>query len=95
MTNLTLEAYQQVERDAARKESGRGFTIHAAITVVVCLGLIALNILVAPEFPWAIFPVAGMSIGLFAHWFFGVNHIDEFTRQNQGDIEREARRQAA
>lgn len=44
--------------------------------------------LVADEFPWAIFPVVGMGIGLFAHWYFGVAHVEATVRSHQHDIER-------
>jgi hypothetical protein len=90
MPNLTLEAYQQAERAVAQEERRRGFTIHAVITTIVCVGLIALNVFVASEFPWAIFPVVGMSIGLYMHWHFGVVNAEATVRQHQQSIEHKA-----
>ena len=87
MNNLSLSAYQEAERQAARDEGRRGFVVHAVITAVVCVGLVTLNVVVASEFPWAIFPVVGMSIGLLAHWYFGVVRSDDMVRRHQEDIE--------
>ena len=60
MRQLTLAEYQEAERNVALEEGRRGLTIHAVITVLVAIGLIVLNITVATEFPWSIFPVIGM-----------------------------------
>jgi uncharacterized membrane protein len=90
MTKPTLEAYKQAEVTAAREESRRGFTIHLVITVAVWIILIGVNVFVASEFPWAIFPVAGMAIGLAAHWYAGVAHVDDAVRKHQHDIEQRA-----
>ena len=90
MTNLKLAEYQQAERLAAQEEGRRGLTVHAVITAFVCAGLIVLNVTVASEFPWSIFPVIGMSIGLAAHWYFGVRHGDEALRRHQEDVEHRA-----
>ena len=86
----TLEAYKEAEVTAARDEGRRGFTIHLFITLVVWAVLIAVNVFVASEFPWSIFPIGGMTIGLFAHWYFGVAHVAESVRKHQQDIERYA-----
>jgi 2TM domain-containing protein len=88
MSTMNLERYQQAEREAALEEGVRGFRVHSVLTGVVLAVLIVLNATVADEFPWAIFPVVGMSIGLWAHWFFGVAHSDELMRRRQQEIER-------
>lgn len=90
MRQLTLAEYQEAERNMALEEGRRGLTIHAVITVLVAIGLIVLNITVATEFPWSIFPVVGMTIGLAAHWYFGLRHGDETMRHHQEDIEHRA-----
>ena len=90
MSDLTLKAYQDAEIAASRDAARRGFTIHLAISVVVWLVLIAVNVFVADEFPWSIFPVAGMAIGLFAHWYFGVTHVESSVLERQQEIERRA-----
>lgn len=90
MGTITLAAYQDAERKAAVTEGRRGFDIHAVITLLVSIGLVVLNITVASEFPWAIFPVVGMGIGLFAHWYFGMQRAEEMIRAHQSDIEHRA-----
>lgn len=95
MDGITLDLYKTEERQMAMIEARKGLWIHAALTLLVCIGLVLLNIFVASEFPWAIFPVLGMSVGVGFHWYFGVRRGDEFLRRHQEDIEREAERHAA
>ena len=95
MSEVTLELYKREERSLAATEARKGLAIHAAITCVVVCGLIAINIFVASEFPWSVFPAIGMSIGVWFHWYFGVRHGDEFMRRHQDEIEARARRRAA
>ena len=87
---ISLETYRQAERTMAAREAKTGLRVHATITAVVCIGLVLLNVLVASEFPWAIFPVVGMSMGLAAHWWFGVRHLDETMTRHQDEVERTA-----
>jgi hypothetical protein len=80
----TLDDYRATEREMAVREATAGFKIHAAITAAVCIGLVLLNVFVASEFPWSVFPVIGMSIGLLAHWYFGIrNGGRELVRHQQ------------
>jgi hypothetical protein len=95
MSRVTLDLYKSEERRMAMTEARRGLRIHAAVTVLVCLGLAGVNVFVASEFPWAIFPALGMSLGVWFHWYFGVQHGDEFLHQHQEDIEQQAERHAA
>jgi hypothetical protein len=90
MANLTLAAYQEAERAVALEEGRRGWAVHAAITAAVCVALVIVNVFVADEFPWSIFPVVGMGIGLFAHWYFGVSRSDDMVRHHQLEIEHRA-----
>ena len=39
--------------------------------MLVCDAVIVINVFAAPEFRWWVFPVAGMAISLFLHWWFG------------------------
>jgi hypothetical protein len=93
----TLDTYRAAEREMAEREATAGFKIHAVITAAVCIGLVLLNVFVASEFPWAVFPVIGMSIGLLAHWYFGVRYGDrELVRHQQAvDDHANATRDAA
>ena len=85
MAKPTLEAYKEAEVTAAREQSRRGFMIHLYITLVVWAVLIAVNVFIASEFPWAIFPITGMTIGLLAHWYFGVVHaVEDGDRGDRG-----------
>ena len=90
MNGISLEEYQRTERVAAGAEARTGFVVHAVITALVMVGLVVLNVTVADEFPWSVFPVAGMSIGLFAHWWFGYRNLDATMRRHQADIEHRA-----
>ena len=91
---VSLGSYRLAERRMAEREAMTGLRIHGAITAVVCVGLILLNVFVASEFPWAIFPVLGMAIGVAVHWYFGVRHGDEAMTRHQDAVEREAERTA-
>jgi len=60
----------------ARRRAGfrLGFLIHAAVFVAVNVALIAINVVVTPAHPWAVFPLLGWGLGLLMHGFaaFGV-----------------------
>jgi hypothetical protein len=86
VTTPTLAQYEQAERDLSLHEAGIGLRIHAFITVVVWAALIPINVIVAPEFPWVVFPIAGMALGLFFHWF-GYRHAEADIRRRQADLE--------
>ena len=64
MREITLEEYKRADRDLEREEARRGLTIHAIVSALVMTGLIVLNLTVATEFPWAVFPLIGWGIGL-------------------------------
>ena len=49
--------------------------------------MVAVNVFVASEFPWALFPILGMSIGLWFHWYFGVRHVEQFMAEHQETVE--------
>lgn len=88
---ITLAAYEQAERDIAHESAHTGMVVHTAITVLVSALLVAINLTLAPEFPWSAFAVGGMTIGLAAHWFFGYKGLDDqLTRQQQATEARAA-----
>jgi len=84
---ITLERYEQAERDLAHHEARVGLTVHGIITALVSAGLIVINITVAPEFPWSAFAVAGIVVGLAAHWWFGYQRLDDQLTDQQHRIE--------
>jgi 2TM domain len=91
MATISLNQYEEAERSLARIEARRGVIVHAVITAVVSAILIAVNILVAPEFPWSAFAVAGMLLGLGFHYYFGFLRVEQNTAQHQHSVELRAR----
>jgi 2TM domain len=93
--DVTLRDYERAEDELATVEARRGITIHAVITLIVCAALVAVNVFVAPEFPWSAFAVAGMLIGLGAHYEFGVRRIGQSLAAHQREVETRAIRARA
>jgi hypothetical protein len=89
---ITLERYEQAERDLAHDEARIGLTVHGIITALVSVGLVIINITVASEFPWSVFAVAGMAIGLAAHWWFGFLKLEAQLTAQQHKVEARAAR---
>jgi len=87
---VTLEQYERAEREISMREARTGLIVHAIVTAAVWAVLIPINIIVAPEFPWVAFVVAGMGIGLFFHWF-GYRRAETDLRNRQLRIETAAR----
>ena len=52
--------------------------------------MIVINVVAAPEFPWSVFPVVGMALGLFLQGWFGYRHLEEMIQRHQMDIQRRA-----
>ena len=92
--HVSLEQYRRAEQAVAATEGRRGLLAHAWVTLAVVVGLVAINIFLAPEFPWSVFPAVGMGIGLAFH-YLGVRHLVEEVAARQDKIEREATRLGA
>jgi hypothetical protein len=90
VSDLTLGQYEQAERDLTMRETRTALRVHAVVTVLVSVFLVLINVFVASEFPWVIFPVVGMAIGLYFHWL-GYRRADADVRRRQGQIEDLAR----
>jgi hypothetical protein len=90
MREITLEDYKQADRDLERQDARRGFTIHAIVYGLVMTGLIILNLTVATEFPWALFPLIGWGIGLTAHYLYGLRWADKTITDRQTRIQQRA-----
>jgi hypothetical protein len=90
MREITLEDYKRADRQLEREEARRGFTIHAVVYALVMTGLIILNLTVATEFPWAVFPLIGWGIGLTMHYLFGLRWADKAITDRQARIEQRA-----
>jgi len=93
--DVTLRDYERAEGEFAKVEARRGIAIHAVITLIVCVALVAVNVFVAPEFPWTAFAVAGMPIGLGAHYEFGVRRLEQSLESHQREVETYALRARA
>ena len=92
--HLSLEEYKRGELELAIQESRRGLLVHILIAVIVIAALIVINVLLAPEFPWSIFPVIGMSLGVAFH-YLGIRHVTRDVHRHQSDIEFEVSRRSA
>ena len=90
MATISLDAYEEAERMIARAEARRGVTVHAIITAVVSIVLIAVNVLVAPDLPWSACFVTGMALGLGFHYYFGFRRVDDNVMEHQHTVERRA-----
>jgi 2TM domain-containing protein len=90
MATISLPAYEEAELALANSEARRGITVHAIITLVVSVVLVAVNILFVAEFPWSAFAVAGMVIGLGFHYYFGFLRVGETMAAHQQKVERMA-----
>ena len=82
--------YKRADRQLEHQEARRGFTIHAIVYALVMTGLIILNLTVATEFPWAVFPLIGWGIGLTMHYLFGLRWADKTITDRQARIEQRA-----
>ena len=90
MREITLEDYKRADRQLERQDARRGFTIHAIVYALVMTGLAILNLTVATEFPWAVFPLVGWGIGLTMHYLFGLRWADKTITDRQARIEQRA-----
>lgn len=70
----------------------RKFTDHASSYIIVIGALFLFNLLVSPDFLWALFPAFGWGIGLVSHFFATLANKDD-DAQAQGD-RRQSRREA-
>lgn len=95
MSDVTVEEYKAEELQMSARGAWRGIRTHAAVTVAVVLALAVANAFVASEFPWSVFPAAGMSLGVWFHWYFGVHSGEDSLVRHQGEVEQEALRKAA
>ena len=90
MREITLEDYKRADRELEREAARRGFTIHAIAYGLVMTGLIILNLTLATEFPWAVFPLIGWGIGLTLHYLFGLRWVNKAITDRQTRIEQRA-----
>ncbi len=87
MENMTADEYRSRAREYELNEAKKGLIIHSAVTVVASVILAAVNLTFVPQFPWFIFPVLGMSIGVAVHYLFGVRLAPVFMDEKERRIE--------
>lgn len=69
--------YNEMEEKTNRiEEEKKGLQVHAVITLLVCMLLLAINLIFVPNFMWFIFPWTGMGLGLAYHYFMGVRRME-------------------
>jgi hypothetical protein len=90
MREITLEDYRRAERQLELKEARRGFTIHAIVYAVVMTSLIILNLTVAHEFLWFLFPLVGWGAGLTAHYLFRFRWLGAAITDRQARVQQRA-----
>src|SRR5918998_1035691 len=72
-SNVTVEPYKKVYRDMIIIREKKAFTIHAMAYAIGNSILIAINLLVVPQFLWFVFPLVGWGSGLAIHYYLGVH----------------------
>ncbi len=87
MPEITLEDYKRADRQLGRQEVRRGFMIDAILYAVVMTGLIILNLTVANETLWAVFPMVGWGIGLTLQYLLGLRWVTRSIIDRQTRIE--------
>jgi hypothetical protein len=87
---ITLQQYERAELAMERESARIGVLVHGVITILVSIGLVLVNVLLAPQFPWSAFAVAGMSLGFAAHWWFGYHKLEQQVAAKQRSVEARA-----
>ena len=94
-TTFTLAEYEDADRVVAHEETRHGFVLHAIISLIVSVIVIPMNLFLADAFPWSIFLVVGMLIGLVGHDIAGVRRADPSLSGHQHTAEMLATRRHA
>jgi hypothetical protein len=72
-SNVTLERYKEAYRDIIIRRERKAFTIHTTAYAIGNSILIAINLLLVPQFLWFMFPLVGWGAGLAIHFYLGVH----------------------
>jgi 2TM domain len=73
-SNVTVERYKKAYRDMIIRTEKKAFTIHAIAYAIGNSILIAINLLVVPQFLWFVFPFIVCGSGLAIHYYLGVRN---------------------
>jgi hypothetical protein len=85
-----MQEDEQAEHVLAHEGAHKGLIAHGVVTVLVSALLIAINFTLADAFPWSAFAVGGMTIGMFAHWWFGYRNLEADLTARQHKVEERA-----
>jgi hypothetical protein len=92
---VSVQQYEQAERDLTREDQRRGFRIHATVYALVNTLLIAINLYLiaqtSEDFVWFVFPLVCWGVGLAMHYYFGVYRLEANVTEWQHRIEEHAR----
>lgn len=90
-TSITLRDYEEAEREFMQTEERKGFRLHVIAYALVNLMLFGINMALVywteADFIWFAFPLAGWTVGLAAHYFFGVRQMETHVSDWQQRIE--------
>ena len=86
---ITVQQYEQAERELTLRGGRIGLAAHAVVTLVVWVVVCVVKVLATPDFPWALFVVGGTGLGLFFHWF-GFRRAESDLRHRQEKVEAHA-----
>ena len=73
-TQKMMETKTQTTLEQEIRDAKRGIKVHAAVYVAVSGVLATINMLTVPQFPWFLFPLTGMGVGVAMH-HFGVRSV--------------------
>ena len=73
---VSLNDYKKAYREVRTRQERLGFKVNLAFYLLVNTLLVIVNMLLAQEFPWAIFPIVFWGLGVIIHYTFGVLRID-------------------
>lgn len=83
-----LAKYQRAYREVRAGQEKLGFKINLAAYILVNTLLVTINLLLAQEFPWVIFPIVCWGIGLMFHYTFGIRRLEWRLEAEEAKAER-------
>ena len=90
-TSITLRDYEEAEREFMQAEERKGFRLHVIAYALVNVLLFGINMALVfwtdADFIWFAFPLAGWTVGLAAHYVFGVRQMETHVAEWQQRIE--------
>jgi hypothetical protein len=88
---IILKSYQEAYRAVRTGQEKLGFRVNLAAYLLVNTLLIAINLFVAQEFPWVVFPIVFWGIGVTMHYMFGVRRLEWYLKAEEARVESIAR----